>query len=288
VIGSIMDWLGLTGDLPTKAILLWGVLLVAIGTLFLVLDLGIKTRALNVILNIRTSWLSRGFFILSACIGVGALTVIAALLPLIGISIPIILFRLLEIAGVIFSLGTAAYTGILLKATKYITLWNTWWLPALFLASALSTGSMLVFLSVHTYGIFFNAVGSTEQLLETVTHTEQVAVVIEAVVLGLFLFLRYRTPVQGKRSVTKLLQGNLKYLFWIGIVAFGFFFPTILEFFYSSGLPFLPFVAGLFLLTAGFLLRLGVLRSGIKEQPPVSKLIVIPESFKKNLGNSKS
>jgi polysulfide reductase chain C len=285
-IGTLMDWLGLSDELPNTAILIWGVVLVAIGTMFLVLDLGIKTRALNVVFNIRTSWLSRGFLILSGCIGIGVLTVAAALLPLLGITVPLIIFRLLQAAGVVFSLGTAAYTGILLRATKYITLWNTWWLPTLFLASALSTGSMLVFLSVHTYSIFFNAVGNTQHLLETITRAEQIAVIFEAIVLGLFLFLRYRTPVQGARSVAKLLSGNLKYLFWIGIVVLGFFFPTILESFYSVS-PVLPFVAGLCLLTAGFLLRFGVLRAGIKEQPPVSKLIVIPESYKKNLEHRK-
>ena len=154
-IGAFIDWLGLSAELPTTAILLWGVVFVAIGAPFLILDLGIKTRALNVMFNIRTSWLSRGFFILSGCMAFGILTALVSLLPLIGIDIPLIIFRLLEIIGVIFSVGTAFYTGILLKATKYVTLWNTWWLPSLFLVSALSTGSMLVFLSVQTFSIVF-------------------------------------------------------------------------------------------------------------------------------------
>jgi formate-dependent nitrite reductase membrane component NrfD len=273
IIGAIMDWLGYAAY-PSKAVLLWGALLVAFGAPFLILDLGIKWRFLNACLNPRTSWVARGFLILSAFIVVGITALGVSLLPLLGIEIASGVLQILEGIGIVLAFTTAIYTGILLKAIKYVTLWNTWLLPLLFLASALSTGSMVIILSTLVAGLLAPQ-GDASQLMEMLMRTEQVLILVEGLVLGLFLLFGYRTKEQGERSVRLLLTGNLKFVFWIGIVVSGFFFPIILENMYSPELPFLPFLTGLFLLMGGFFLRFGILHAGIKETPPLTKLIVI-------------
>ncbi len=141
--GILMDWLGYAPH-PLRPMLLWGPILVAIGALFLVLKLGIKRRFLNTILNPKTSWLSRGFYILSMCIVVGALILGITLLPFLGVSISdwSSLILVLEIIGFILALATAVYTGILIQSVKYVPFWNTPLLPALFTVSALSTGAI--------------------------------------------------------------------------------------------------------------------------------------------------
>ncbi len=143
--GILMDWLGYAPH-PLRPMLLWGPILVAIGALFLVLKLGIKRRFLNTILNPKTSWLSRGFYILSMCIVVGALILGITLLPFLGVSISdwSSLILVLEIIGFILALATAVYTGILIQSVKYVPFWNTYFLPALFTVSALSTGAMAI------------------------------------------------------------------------------------------------------------------------------------------------
>jgi formate-dependent nitrite reductase membrane component NrfD len=102
-------------------------------------------------------------------------------------------------------------------------------------------------------------------------------VVIEGIVLYLFLSRRYRAAEQGKDSVRLLLFGEMKLIFWGGVVFLGFIFPVILESIASffPGNTALIFIAGILLLFGGFFLRLGVLFAGIKDQIPMHRLMEI-------------
>jgi formate-dependent nitrite reductase membrane component NrfD len=110
-------------------------------------------------------------------------------------------------------------------------------------------------------------------MANTLTSIEQVIVIIEAVVLASYLFTRYRLKEYGMYSVQLLLSGNLKYVFWMGIVICGFLFPVILEGIYSRlhDQHFLLFLAGAFLLLGGFFIRYVVIYAGIKEEHPMQR-----------------
>jgi polysulfide reductase chain C len=253
----------------SKAAILWGPLFVAVGAPFLVLDLGKKLRFYTACLNPRTSWLARGFLILSAFIVAGL--IIFGVSALFGGG-RTTFWVLLEIIGMILAFATAIYTGILLQSIKYVPIWNTPFLPLLFLTSALSTGSMGIILSL----LGFELIPVNHGLLKTLTYTEQILTLGEAFVLALYLYLRYQQKDQGETSVRLLLSGQLKLLFWVGIVSIGFIFPILLEFLYThSGHLGILIATGLLLLCGGFFLRLGVLASGIREQLPMHKLIKI-------------
>ena len=282
IIGSIIHWFinpsrvvfirGLPLD-PAKAAILWGPILVAIGAPFLILDLGIKKRFLYACLNPRTSWVARGFLILSIFIVFGLVLFAKSVLPFESLHAESALWYILEAIAFVFAFGTAIYTGILLKATKSIPLWNTYFLPLLFLVSALSTGSMAIILSTLGTGLFSHDAGALKVLISG----EQILVVIEGIVLYLYLSRSYRASEQGKDSVRLLLFGEKKLIFWGGIVLLGFIFPVILENIASffPGNVMLIFVAGILLLFGGFFLRLGVLSAGIKEQIPMHRLMEI-------------
>jgi len=158
---------------------------------------------------------------------------------------------------------------------RYTPIWNTPLLPTLFLASALSTGSMVVVLSVMSYGLFASSGDSLVPLIHGVIRVEQIFILIEGFILAVYLWGVYRRGDQGKGSVRLLLFGDLKWLFWGGIVALGFFFPVVLEFLYARlpGYPMLLVLTGLFLLCGGFFLRSGVIAAGIKEQFPMHRFI---------------
>lgn len=273
-IGLLMHWLGYIPD-GLRPVILWGPVLVAIGALFLVLKLGVKRRFLNTIMNPMSSWLSRGFYILSVCIVIGGIDFLISLLPYLNIDFEFWswLITLLDIISFIFALSTAIYTGILIMSVRYVPFWNTWLLPSLFTVSALSTGAMAIVLASTGYNIFTTSTGFPEQMANTLASLEQVFVIIEAIVLALYLFTRYRLKEYGMYSVQLLLSGNLKYVFWLGIVICGFLFPVILEGIYSRvhDQHFLLFMAGVFLLLGGFFIRYVIIYAGIKEEPPMQR-----------------
>jgi formate-dependent nitrite reductase membrane component NrfD len=216
---------------------------------------------------------ARGFLILSIFIVFGLVLFAKSILRFESLHAESALWYILEAIAFVFAFGTAIYTGILLKATKSIPLWNTYLLPLLFLVSALSTGSMAIILSTLGTGLFSHDAGALKVLISG----EQILVVIEGIVLYLYLSRSYRASEQGKDSVRLLLFGEKKLIFWGGIVLLGFIFPVILEniasFFPGNAL--LIFIAGILLLFGGFFLRLGVLSAGIKEQIPMHRLMEI-------------
>ncbi len=265
--------------------LLWGPILVAVGAPFLILDLGIKRRFLYACLNPKTSWVARGFLILSSFIVLGlAVFGIPILFPRFPAQIPT-LWSILEIFTLLLAFATAIYTGILLKSVKYVPVWNTPFLPTVFLASALSTGSMAIILSTMGSGLLFSDAGVFVSLSHRIIPVERVFILIEAFILAFYLYSRYRLKDQGEISVRLLVSGKLRSLFWGGIVFIGFIFPFTLEYIYSCcpDYPALLFTTGLFLLCGGFFLRLGVLASGVKEQIPMHKIIEIKANLR-NIG----
>jgi polysulfide reductase chain C len=280
VIGTVMNWLvnpsraltiwGQPID-PAKAAILWGPILVAIGAPFLILDLGIKRRFLYACLNPRTSWVARGFVILSAFIIFGFALFLKSAFPFEWLHAESGLWRIPELVAFALAFATALYTGILLKATKSIPLWNSYFLPVLFLVSALSTGSMAIILSMLGSGLF--SYGTW--IMRVLMYAVQIIVLIEAIVLYLYLSGRYSSSEQGKDSVRHLLFGEKTFIFWWGDVLLGLVLPFILVSIVSffQGDTWLIFIAGVFLLLGGFSLRLSVLRAGIREQIPMQRWI---------------
>lgn len=287
IIGILISWMDVKLDPPflssidlfgypfnlSKVPILWGPIMVAIGAPFLILDLGIKWRFMYACLNPRTSWVARGFIILSIFIIFGLVLLAKSILPFEWLLPASILWRFLEVIVLLFAFATAIYTGILLKATKSVPLWNTNLLPTLFLVSALSTGSMAIILSTLGTGLFAH----DAKALKVLMGGEQVLVVIEGIVLYLFLSRRYRAAEQGKDSVRLLLFGEMKMIFWGGVVLLGFIFPVVLEYiaWLFPGNLVLIVAAGIFLLCGGFFLRVGILHAGIKEQIPMKRLMEI-------------
>jgi polysulfide reductase chain C len=289
-IGLLTDYI-LHPDLPTRAILLWGPILVTIGAPFLILDLGKKLRFINASLNPWTSWAGRGFLILSTLMISGLIVfgvnLLPSVLPLLNLAVPnwinpsLAIYKILEIIALVFSFGTAAYTGIFLKSTRYVGLWNTWFLPVLFLVSALSTGSMGIIVSLMGYGMVVDN-NTLQELSHQLMPLEQILVLIEAVVLASYIVMRYRAQGSALKSVRLLLNGKYRLVFWVGIVGLGLLLPVILELIQSilPEYPYILYITGASALTGGFFLRYGVVKSGIKDLHPLHKMLVLQYDWK--------
>lgn len=282
VFALLMDWMGYITE-EVRPFVMWGPLMVAAGAMFLVLKLGVKQRFLNTIINPMSSWLSRGFYILSGCIVSGGLLLVASLIPVFGIDTWLgidmadfsWIITTLNIVCFIFAIGSALYTGILILSVKYVPLWYTPLLPVLFTVSALASGSMIVILSTQVYDLIFQEAGFSAAMIDLLVYVQLVLVVLEAAALVIFLRSRYKVNDFGKYSVQLMLYGKLKNIFRAGVVLCGFILPLILEIFYLAfrDVYVLLIVAGLLMLLGRFALRWVLIYSGLKDLPPMLRIV---------------
>lgn len=129
----------------------------------------------------------------------------------------------LEVAGVVFAVCVAMYTGALLGVCKTFPLWNNALLPILFLVSAMSAGAASVLLvGAARFGDEFNAVG----LLKKSHYYLPLA---EALLLASLCFITSYNSTAGFESVMSLLCGSWAPLFWIGLVLIGLVAPAAID-----------------------------------------------------------
>ena len=129
----------------------------------------------------------------------------------------------LEVAGVVFALCVAAYTGALLGVAKTFPLWNNALLPILFSVSALSAGASAVLLG----GAIFN-VNEFHGIMKF-KKAHYVLPLIEIILLASLLFITSSNSSAGFASVESLLIGKHAIAFWFGLVGVGLLLPVLIE-----------------------------------------------------------
>jgi formate-dependent nitrite reductase membrane component NrfD len=240
--------------------------LVILGIPFLVLDLGHKVRFYRAGIDPRVAWIGRGFYILSVFV----------ILGLIHIGFWIWPFKILEVdntlrLGLAFINGVLAfcvmiYTGLLLKSMKSIHFWDTPLIVLLFFLSALSTGVI----SLMLYSISQLAqTKEGETILNFLLKTDLVLILLESLVLGFYLGTMLRATEASEKSVISLIQGDLKFLFWGGVILCGVIVPFVLKCveILNGGLLGLVFISSLLVLMGGLLLRYSILAAGVQVTP---------------------
>jgi formate-dependent nitrite reductase membrane component NrfD len=209
---------GLFGGVETAATIgLWIAFpAVFVGTLFLVADLGVPTRAVLAGLKPKTSWIARGFWIISIFLVLSFFHLVLDRFTSMGGSS---LINAIASLGILFAVGTAAYTGILLSASKGIPFWRSGALPVVFVISALVTGQFAIMLGMILFvdGLALDTVGT--MALQAV-----VLVVLEVLAIIFFLHSAYRDP-DSKESAERLLR---KRSFIVGDLILGLAVPIVL------------------------------------------------------------
>ena len=94
---------------------------VLVGSLFLIADLGVPSRAVLAGVKPKTSWIARGFWIISIFMVLSFFHLVLARFTSVGQT----LINAIACLGILFAMGTAAYTGILLSASKGIPFWRS-------------------------------------------------------------------------------------------------------------------------------------------------------------------
>jgi formate-dependent nitrite reductase membrane component NrfD len=231
-----------------------GVPLVLLGSLLLVVDLGEQLRAWHLFTRFRLgspmsmgSWILLLYALLGLVMialwwarsfepGEVRLTVISGLATVIrpaGAAM-----RVLPWMEVVLAVLLVAYTGVLLSATNQPLWGGILLLPALFVASAVSTGMALLVLVLRTgFGSLVDMLfgGEGESLPGETLHimgvSSLVLGLVELVVLiGYLLWLAFFSTAAGATAVLVLLTGSMSLVFWGGVVLVGLLIPLILEF----------------------------------------------------------
>lgn len=260
--------LGLWFGLPAVEIVSF--LAIGVGGLILLADLGKPFRFLRALLNVRSSWISRG------AVADFVFLVLATLLILpnlkFGTAMPFSalpwkseavsgLGRFLEFVSILAAIIVMYYAGAVLSDPKSIPYWNSLLVPTQFVLSsvAMSTGILLM---------FYLAVGKPVSTGLIVTQTIFVGLLL--VVLIWHLSTRRENPGKAE-SVRLLLRGKYRGLFIGAVLVSGTIIPFILGWVaaVTSGAAQVAWlvISAILLLIQGYYLRLLTLRVGI--YPPL-------------------
>lgn len=189
-----------------------------IGTIFLILDLGAPAKAVLAGMKPGTSWIARGTWIIS-------LFMVFSFIHLVlhhFTDTPAATKNIVGTLGIIFAVGTMAYTGILLSASKGIPFWRTGVVPVVFVVSAMVTGHFTLILGM----ILFHggAEGLSGGLSGVMAKEAAILVVLEVLAIFFFLHASYRTP-DAAESARRILKRTS---FVVGYFVLGLAVPLVL------------------------------------------------------------
>jgi formate-dependent nitrite reductase membrane component NrfD len=247
---------------------------IAVGTLFLLIDVGKPFRALVLFRSFVhfSSWMTIGAWLLIGAIllnGLHALFWTERVMIWLGrvwkpLSDQRRIFQVVLAAiGIPVNLGVAVYTGVLLGVLPFRPFWHTWLLPALFTASALSTGSV----GLAAYEHLRDGGKRVNGLVKAVGACHLALILVEASIWVFYLTTMLKGTPDMANSAHILLTGLLAPVFWIVMVGLGLAIPFFVHTMQLSRLVRLPqpvFVVSIATaLIGGWTVRFLVLSAGL-------------------------
>lgn len=262
LIGVAADFLGEGQEGLMREGIVLGPLLGALGTFFVLLDLGRPQRfALAYFKPHLGTWIVTLFVV------VGFIHLLTVLFSPIPLSRELRL--VLGSVGGLLALLSILYTGLSLGVERARPFWNNPMVPQLFLYSALSSGIGVVSLGLFTYEVW--GVGQGMSLLASwyaVLGKAMVVLILAQIIAWALLFqVMFRSSATTAHGARFLLSGGYAALFWVGVVVVGLLAPLALGLWMGLGaggelLLLLAGASGLFLLAGGLLMRYALLAAG--------------------------
>jgi len=262
-IAAINGFIGKSAELSTTLGLSIGFPALLIGSLFLLADLGTPKNAILAGMRPGSSWIARGFWIISAFMILAFVHSALHLFTDLGsTSGGRTMLSAIAVAGIVFAISTMAYTGILLGASKGIPFWRSGVVPVIFVVSALVTGHFTIMIGLVLFGDGAALPGEMRVMAAEAAGL----VVLEVLTILFFLQAAYRDP-DTRESGERILRNRL---FVVGYFVLGLGVPLVLMvIILVAGLdadmgPMLPLAAvgALLGLVGGLILRQAVLICG--------------------------
>jgi formate-dependent nitrite reductase membrane component NrfD len=220
-IAAINSFLGTGLELSTTVGLWIGFPALLIGSLFLLADLGVPSRAVLAGMKPGTSWIARGTWIISLFMVMSFLHLILHQFTDVGATAGgKTIIDIIAVLGIIFAIGTMAYTGLLLGASKGIPFWRSGVVPMVFVVSATVTGHFAIMLGV----VLIGAGAGTLAALQTMALEAVALVVLEVLAIVFFLQAAFSQP-DPRESAERILK---KSAFVVGYIMLGLAMPLIL------------------------------------------------------------
>lgn len=232
---------------PTAAHAL-GVGMVALAVLLLLLHLGHPARAWRAMLNVRTSWISRGTLVLGGFVGLGFLGLMLPA-PALGGAIG---WLLLAAAGFI-----VIYPGLILSASPAIPFWNSGLLPIFSAVNGAATG-------VLAFALTASMTGMDQAVLRTLYATAFWLSAGVGLVLFIYVSVMLRRGAAAAESASYLMRAHPLLFLGVGCVL-GVVVPMALAYwmFHAGVAAASAAVAVLARLTGDFACRHAFLRVGM-------------------------
>lgn len=241
--------------------------LLCLGILCLLADAGGVDRALLLFIRPTLSFLTVGAWALGVCL---LLSMTLALMWQSCRMRKMGAMRAVQGCAALAALITATYTGLLLYSLPAVPLWASWWLPLLFVLSAVSCG----FAGVLGVAQFTGASHCFTTTLRRLAAADAVVVVLEIVVLLVMTLGALVAPggaltatdSAASASVVMLLNGEQAWLFWSGFVLLGLVVPLVLDVLLARScrsLPGVAVVAAASVLAGGFIMRFCIVQAGM-------------------------
>ena len=262
-IAAVNGFLGKSMGLSTTVGLWIGFPALLIGCLVLLADLGNPSKFILSGLKPGTSWIARGFWIISLFMAFSFLHLVIHQFTETGGSGGGM--TALAVGGIIFAVLTMAYTGILLGASKGIPFWRSGVVPVVFVISALVTGHFFIMIGMVIINVFKDGAATASQL--NIMAVEAAALVaVEVLAIFFFLQAAYRQP-DSRESAERIMR---KRIFVLGYFVLGLGVPlTLMLILYfgmaEAGLAAVlgvAFIGALLGLIGGLMLRQAVLVCG--------------------------
>jgi len=215
------------------------------------MDLGKPWRAWRMVMRPGSSWMSRGLIFVFTFIGAGAVQLALSLwLP--GSAAEITSKILAGMAA----FGVAIYSGFVLNTVKGVPFWNSALLPMLVGLYGVLCGlgvMMVIGLAGSSIDLTL-AEGVSRYLIFTTT-----------ALIAVYLWTAARRGPTGRNSVLQQVRGELKTVFWGGLVTLGIVVPVVIaivSFFVSEVSPVLLVIGVVSEVVGGFSLGFCVLKAG--------------------------
>ena len=260
-----LNWLMGESAPASTTIGLWiGFPALAIGSLCLLADLGTPTKAFLAGMKPGTSWIARGFWIISLFMVLAFVhLVLHVFTGVADTGAGRSLISVIAVGGILFAVGTMAYTGLLLAASKGIPFWRSGVVPVVFVVSAVVTGHFTIMLGAAlVYGG-----DAIPDPLRFMAFEAAVLVALEVLAIVFYLQAAFRTP-DPRESAERILRNQM---FVVGYFVLGLAVPLVFMVWASRTLgegggmaagPSIVVAGSLLGLAGGLILRQAVLMSG--------------------------